>query len=88
MRTGDEVRVSTPVNTASSRSKPRICLPNAGNASRIASIAYGGQRLGQIAQQHARLVRRLDLAECSRGDTANEIPHQLSRRAIVAAAQL
>ena len=39
MRKGDEVRVSTPVNTASCRSKPLILRPNAGRASRIASIA-------------------------------------------------
>src|SRR6185436_11905033 len=42
MRTGEEVRLSTPVSTASSRSKPGICRPNTGNASRIASMAYAG----------------------------------------------
>jgi hypothetical protein len=39
MRSGDEVRVSTPVSTASARSKPLIFLPKAGNASRNAAIA-------------------------------------------------
>ena len=39
MRNGDEVRVSTPVSTASSIAKPAICRSNAGSASRIASIA-------------------------------------------------
>src|SRR5690606_28562313 len=43
MRTGDEVRVSTPVSTASSRSKPRICRPKAGSASRMASMAKSGR---------------------------------------------
>src|SRR4051812_48692879 len=42
IRTGDEVRVSVPVNTASGRSNPRIWRPNAGSASRIAVIAYSG----------------------------------------------
>ncbi len=39
MRTGEEVRVSTPVRTASSRSKPGIWRPNTGRASRIAAMA-------------------------------------------------
>ena len=43
MRNGDEVRVSTPVNTASRLAKPLICLSNAGSASRIAAIAYAGR---------------------------------------------
>jgi hypothetical protein len=39
MRSGDEVRVSTPVSTASAIAKPAICFANAGSASRIAAIA-------------------------------------------------
>ena len=39
MRNGDEVRVSTPVSTASAIAKPAICFANAGSASRIAAIA-------------------------------------------------
>ena len=39
MRIGDEVRVSTPVSTASGMSNPLIFLPKAGSASRIAAIA-------------------------------------------------
>jgi len=39
MRTGDEVRVSTPVSTASSMANPLICLSKAGSASRIAAMA-------------------------------------------------
>ena len=38
MRSGDEVRVSTPVNTASGSAKPLIWRSNAGSASRTASI--------------------------------------------------
>jgi hypothetical protein len=39
IRSGDEVRVSTPVSTASGMSKPLILRPNTGSASRIAAIA-------------------------------------------------
>jgi hypothetical protein len=39
MRIGDEVRVSTPVSTASCVSKPLILRPKAGKASRMASMA-------------------------------------------------
>jgi hypothetical protein len=39
MRSGDEVRVSTPVSTASYIEKPRICRSKAGRASRMALMA-------------------------------------------------
>ena len=39
MRKGDDVRVSTPVSTASGVEKPLICFSKAGSASRIASTA-------------------------------------------------
>jgi hypothetical protein len=39
IRNGADVRVSTPVNTASSIANPGICRANTGNASRIAAIA-------------------------------------------------
>jgi hypothetical protein len=39
MRSGEEVRVSTPVSTASCMSKPLILRPKAGSASRMASMA-------------------------------------------------
>jgi len=38
-RSGAEVRVSTPVSTASSIANPGIWRSNAGSASRIAAIA-------------------------------------------------
>jgi predicted flavoprotein YhiN len=41
---GEEVRVSTPVITASAMSKPRICRPKAGSASRIAATAKSGRQ--------------------------------------------
>jgi len=37
MRSGDEVRVSTPVSSASGSVKPGICFSKAGSASRMAS---------------------------------------------------
>ncbi|MNT96284.1 hypothetical protein D3C72_2383400 [compost metagenome] len=43
MRSGEEVRVSMPVRTASARAKPLICLSKAGSASRIASMAKSGR---------------------------------------------
>jgi hypothetical protein len=39
MRIGEEVRVSTPVITASASAKPLICLSKPGSAARIASTA-------------------------------------------------
>jgi len=39
MRNGDDVRVSTPVKTASAIAKPGMRRSNRGNASRIAAIA-------------------------------------------------
>ena len=54
MRSGDEVRVSTPVSIASGIAKPLIWRSNAGSASRIASIAKSGstaapgQRVGDF----------------------------------------
>jgi hypothetical protein len=39
MRSGEEVRVSTPVSTASGIAKPRIWRSKAGSASRIAAMA-------------------------------------------------
>jgi hypothetical protein len=44
MRSGDDVRVSTPVSTASSMSKPRIWRPKAGSASRMAATAKSGRQ--------------------------------------------
>ena len=43
MRKGDEVRVSTPVSTASAIAKPGIWRSKAGSASRIASSAASGR---------------------------------------------
>ena len=48
MRIGDEVRVSTPVSTASAMSNPRICCPNCTSASRIAMIAYFGKHVARF----------------------------------------
>ena len=43
MRSGDEVRVSTPVSTASAIAKPGICRSKAGKASRIAASTAPGR---------------------------------------------
>jgi hypothetical protein len=67
MRSGDEVRVSTPVSTASGIEKPLIWRSKAGSASRMALSAVVGQAaeagLGQVGQVHAGLVRGLHVAQ-------------------------
>ncbi|MNR51836.1 hypothetical protein D3C85_1715740 [compost metagenome] len=44
---GDEVRVSTPVSTASCMPKPLMVLSNAGSASRIAVMANSGSAVAR-----------------------------------------
>src|SRR3569623_1184078 len=58
MRMGDEVRVSTPVSTASARSKPGICFPKAGNASRIGVARVAGILAHAVCDDAPRFGRR------------------------------
>ncbi len=85
---GEEVRVSTPVMTASCMVKPLICRSKTGSASRMAATAKSGRQSSRSAGRHARLVGRHHGAERRRWAAGQEVADQLGRRRICAAAGL
>ena len=56
MRTGDEVRVSTPVSSASGASKPRIFRPKYGKLSRSMACAKGGRQAAEVFMKALKLA--------------------------------
>ena len=56
MRSGDEVRVSTPVSTASGMEKPGICFSKAGKASRIGFKTLNDGRKVRFAKKSGEVI--------------------------------
>ena len=88
MHTGDDVRVSTAVSTASAIAKPRICLSKAGIASRIAAMANGGRTSARSPTRTPGLYDGVTLRFRVDGTAAHEIADPLRGRFVVAAAEL